>query len=170
MKAASALANRTPHRNIWKCSELSGNLGANVTNTIQVVDDACATVLYAFSSINENCAKKTANEAEFQLQDNQVDSFKDIFSKMLFTPSNSTTGFLLQTMLYVANITKHDLNAPKTREDFLLSPMGADSGKSNDSLIVLKPVHDSYRSKSVSIMRSLRWVKRCAKCYCLNWI
>lgn len=48
--------------------------------------------------------------------------------------SNSTTGFLLQTMLYVANITKHDLNAPKTREDFLLSPMGADSGECNDSL------------------------------------
>lgn len=58
---------------------------------------------------------------------------------MLFTPStNSTTGFLLQTMLYVANITKHDLNAPKTREDFLLSPMGADSGKSNDSCDVIR--------------------------------
>lgn len=48
---------------------------------------------------------------------------------MLFTPSNSTTGFLLQTMLYVANITKHDINYQKTREDFLLSPIGADSGK-----------------------------------------
>lgn len=58
---------------------------------------------------------------------------------MLFTPStNSTTGFLLQTMLYVANITKYDLNAPKTREDFLLSPMGADSGKINDSCDVIR--------------------------------
>lgn len=50
---------------------------------------------------------------------------------MLFNkPSNSTTGFLLQTMLYVANITKHDVNMPRTREEFLLTPMGADSGSS----------------------------------------
>lgn len=32
-------------------------------------------------------------------------------------------------MLYVANITKNDLNRPKLLEDFKLSPMGADSGK-----------------------------------------
>lgn len=49
---------------------------------------------------------------------------------MLFNkPSNSTTGFLLQTMLYVANITKHDSNMPRTRDEFLLTPMGADLGK-----------------------------------------
>lgn len=47
---------------------------------------------------------------------------------MLFTPSNSTTGFLLQTMLYVANITKHDINQQRTRDEFMQSPMGADSG------------------------------------------
>lgn len=53
---------------------------------------------------------------------------------MLFNrPSNSTTGFLLQTMLYVANITKHDLNMPRSREEFMLTPMGADSGECNDS-------------------------------------
>lgn len=51
---------------------------------------------------------------------------------MLFNkPSNTTTGFLLQTMLYVANITKNDLNKPRTREEFLLTPMGADSGSRN---------------------------------------
>lgn len=49
--------------------------------------------------------------------------------KMLFNPSNSTTGFLLQTMLYVANITKNDLNRPKVFDDFKVSPMGADSGE-----------------------------------------
>lgn len=48
---------------------------------------------------------------------------------MLFNPSNSTTGFLLQTMLYVANITKNDLNRPKVFDDFKVSPMGADSGE-----------------------------------------
>lgn len=49
---------------------------------------------------------------------------------MLFNnPSNATTGFLLQTMLYVANITKNDM--PKTRNDFLLTHMGADSGSNN---------------------------------------
>lgn len=58
-------------------------------------------------------------------------SRRTIRIKMLFTPSNSTTGFLLQTMLYVANITKHDLDRPKTRQDFLDSPIGADSGESN---------------------------------------
>lgn len=60
--------------------------------------------------------------------------------------SNSTTGFLLQTMLYVANITKHDLNNP-TREEFLLSPMGADSGKQcNDSRLHFT---DTFRQLSV---------------------
>lgn len=52
--------------------------------------------------------------------------------KMLFNkPSNSTTGFLLQTMLYVSNLTKNDLNVPRTRDEFLLTPMGADSGSRN---------------------------------------
>ena len=51
---------------------------------------------------------------------------------MLFNkPSNTTTGFLLQTMLYVANITKHDVNIPKSREEFLVTHMGADSGSDN---------------------------------------
>lgn len=50
---------------------------------------------------------------------------------MLFNkPSNTTTGFLLQTMLYVANITKNDVNMPRRRDEFLLTPMGADSGLS----------------------------------------
>lgn len=62
---------------------------------------------------------------------------------MLFTPSNSTTGFLLQTMLYVANITKNDLNAPKTREDFLLSAVGADSGKNSMTQQFKKTSHFS---------------------------
>lgn len=48
---------------------------------------------------------------------------------MLFNPSNSTTGFLLQTMLYVANITKNDLNRPKVFDDFKQSAIGAESGK-----------------------------------------
>lgn len=36
-------------------------------------------------------------------------------------------GFLLQTMLYLANHTEKA--AEKTLEDFMNSPMGADSGK-----------------------------------------
>lgn len=55
---------------------------------------------------------------------------------MLFNkPSNTTTGFLLQTMLYVANITKNDVNIPHSREEFLAnSPMGADSGSNTFNL------------------------------------
>lgn len=48
---------------------------------------------------------------------------------MLFNkPSNTTTGFLLQTMLYVANITKNDVNIPHSHDEFLWTHMGADSG------------------------------------------
>lgn len=54
---------------------------------------------------------------------------------MLFNrPSNTTTGFLLQTMLYVANITKNDVNIPHSRDEFLLTPMGADSGSNTFDL------------------------------------
>lgn len=41
--------------------------------------------------------------------------------------NGTTTGFLLQTMLYLAN--KTDKVHEKTRDDFLQTPMGADSGK-----------------------------------------
>lgn len=54
---------------------------------------------------------------------------------MLFNkPSNTTTGFLLQTMLYVANITKNDVNIPHSREEFLQTHMGADSGSNTFDL------------------------------------
>lgn len=39
----------------------------------------------------------------------------------------TTSGFLLQTMLYLANHTEK--SSEKTLEDFMNSPMGADSGE-----------------------------------------
>lgn len=41
--------------------------------------------------------------------------------------NGTTTGFLLQTMLYLAN--KTDRPHEKNLNDFLQSPMGADSGE-----------------------------------------
>lgn len=41
--------------------------------------------------------------------------------------NGTTTGFLLQTMLYLAN--KTDKTHEKNLNDFLQSPAGADSGK-----------------------------------------
>lgn len=41
--------------------------------------------------------------------------------------NGTTTGFLLQTMLYLAN--KTNKTREKNLNDFLQSPMGADSGK-----------------------------------------
>lgn len=77
---------------------------------------------------------------------------------MLFNkPSNTTTGFLLQTMLYVANITKNDVNIPHSRDEFLLTPMGADSGSNSFNL----NYHLNHRCASTSYFLLLRssWKK-----------
>lgn len=65
---------------------------------------------------------------QLKLKEQILVKINSISEKMLFNkPSNTTTGFLLQTMLYVANITQNDLK-PRTHDEFLLTPIGADSG------------------------------------------
>lgn len=100
--------------------------------------------------------KKSDNYFQKQIFSKKVDNylFKKIF-EMLFTPSNSTTGFLLQTMLYVANITKHDFNAPRSRDEFLLTPMGADSGKSKWLTHIQNFINKTSTDKQ---MNSLIWI------------